>query len=207
MSTPPEDAAPVPAPAAAVVSPPAAGLHGAVAAFTPHQEDWSEYIERLQHYFTANDIVSSDKQLAILLSAVGPSTYRLIRALVSPSKLTDFSFTQLVDKARAHFDPKPSPIVKRYEFNTRCQGENEAIAVYVAELRMIAEYCEYGPVLKDMLRDRLVCGTSNKAIQHRLLRETDLTFDAALEIALSAEAADKDSKRLTGAAGDKDLHS
>ena len=56
-----------------------------------------------------------------------------------------------------------------------------------------------------MLRDRLVCGTCNRAIQRRLLQETALTFDKALEIALSAEAADKDSKRLTGAGTDKDL--
>ena len=56
-----------------------------------------------------------------------------------------------------------------------------------------------------MLRDRLVCGTCNRAIQRRLLQETALTFDKALEITLSAEAADKDSKRLTGAGTDKDL--
>ena len=56
-----------------------------------------------------------------------------------------------------------------------------------------------------MLRDRLVCGTCSRAIQHRLLQETALTFNKALEIALSAEAADKDSKRLTGVGTDKDL--
>ena len=190
-----------PAPAAAVL-PPAIGLHGAVVAFNPDQEDWSEYVERLEHYFTANDIVSSDKRRAILLNAVGASTYRLIRA---PAKVTDFSFQDLVEKAQANFNPKPSPIVKRYEFNTRRQGEGEAIATYVAELRKIAEYCDYGAVLNDMLRDRLVCGTHNKSIQRRLLQETKLKFEAALEMALSAEAADKDSKRLTSSSSDKDL--
>ena len=60
-------------------------------------------------------------------------------------------------------------------------------------------------VLNDMLRDRLVCGTHNKSIQRRLLQETKLKFEAALEMALSAEAADKDSKRLTSSSSDKDL--
>jgi hypothetical protein len=32
-----------------------------VAMFDPLQDDWCEYIERLEHYFTANDIVSSEK--------------------------------------------------------------------------------------------------------------------------------------------------
>ena len=39
------------------------GLHGAVAVFDAARDDWSEYIKRLEHYITANDIVSEDKQL------------------------------------------------------------------------------------------------------------------------------------------------
>ena len=183
----------------------AVGLHGAAVAFDPSNDDWSEYIERLQHYFTANDILAADKQHAILLNAVGAPTCRLIRTLVSPAKVTKLSFAELVEKAQGHFNPRPSFIVKRFEFNSRCQGPHESIATYVAELRKIAEYCDYKDVLSDMLRDRLVCGTSNKTIQRRFLQETALTFDKALEIALSAEAADKDVKRLTTAAVDNHL--
>ena len=75
--------------------------------------------------------------------------------------------------------------------------------MYVAELRKIAECCEYGGVLNDMLRDRLVCGTSNKGIQRRLLQQAELTFDKAMEMAQAAEAAEKDSECLTGATADK----
>ena len=103
-------------PAPAVAAVPAAasrhtvGFHGAIVAFDPANDDWSEYVERLERYFTANDIV------------VGASTYRL-RSFVSPSKVTDFSFAELVEKAQVHF------IIKCYEFNTRCQGP---ITSYVA---------------------------------------------------------------------------
>ena len=77
--------------------------------------------------------------------------------------------------------------------------------MYVAELRRIAEYCDYGAVLSDMLRDRLVCGVRDKSIQRRLLQTPDLTFNKAHEVALAAEAAEKDSKRLmVSAHGDKD---
>lgn len=117
---------------------------------------------------------------------------------MSPAKLTDHSFDEIVEKARAYFNPKPSPIVKRFEFNTRFQGEGESVTTYVAELHKIAEFCDYGAVLSDMLRGRLVCGISNKAIQRRLLQGSALTFDKALEVALAVEAADKDSQRLTG---------
>ena len=61
MPTPPEgegevaEAAPAPA-----VVPQAVGLHGTVVAFDPMQESWSEYVERIQHYFTANDTKSGE---------------------------------------------------------------------------------------------------------------------------------------------------
>ena len=114
-------------PALAAAPPSAVGLHGAISAFNPAQEEWDEYVERLQHYFTANDILAEDKRRAILLTAVGPSTYRLIRTLVAPAKVTEVD--EIVAKAKAHFCPKPSPIVKRFEFNTRRQGEDESIAI------------------------------------------------------------------------------
>ena len=177
----------------------AVGLHGTIGVFDPALEEWSEYSERLVHYFVANDIVADDKRRAVFLTVVGPATYRLLKTLASPQKLDEFEFSQLVDLAMSHYNPKPSPIVKRFEFNSRCQREGESIAAYVAEVRKIAEHCQFGTVLNDMLRDRLVCGTRNKVIQRRLLVETSLTFDKAIEMALAAEAAEKDSLRLSGA--------
>ena len=39
------------------------------------QEDWSEYIERLEFYFEANGVSDGEKQRAILLSVCGSKTY------------------------------------------------------------------------------------------------------------------------------------
>ena len=88
MSIAGEEGEPPAAPPAAAVSAGSLGLYGTVAMFDPKQDDWCEYIERLEHYFSANDIVSSEKRRAILLTAVGASTYRLIRTLASSSPPT-----------------------------------------------------------------------------------------------------------------------
>ena len=148
------------------------------------------------HFYGKDTVQEEAKKRAILLTAVGPGTYRLLKTLASPRRLDELRFSELVDLATRHYNP-----VKRFEFNSRSQKEGESIAVFVAQLRKIAEHCDYGAVLSDMLRDRLVCGTSNKGIQRRLLLQADLTFDRAMEIALAAEAAEKDLERLTG---DKD---
>lgn len=43
--------------------------------------------------------------------------------------------------------------------------------MFVAALHKLAEHCEFGDVLNDSLRDRLVCGLRNEAIQKKLLTE------------------------------------
>ena len=52
--------------------------HGSVSAFEQSKEDWTSYVERLDFYFTANDVTIDVKKRAILLSACGASTYKLI---------------------------------------------------------------------------------------------------------------------------------
>ena len=66
--------------------------------------------ERLQPYFTANDVTDAGKQRAILLSVCGAPTYQLIRNLVAPQRPIEKSFAEIVKLMSDHYQPKPSPI-------------------------------------------------------------------------------------------------
>jgi hypothetical protein len=171
-------------------------LHGVASPFDGTREEWEDYAERLENYFIANDIKDPVKQRAILLNCVGASTYRLIKTLSLPGKPNDLSFADLVKRVKTHFNPKPSVTIKRYEFKTRKQKPGESVAKYLAALRKIAEHCDYGSSLNDMLRDRLVCGTADERVQRRYLQESTLTYATARDMALASETAEKDAKRL-----------
>ena len=86
-----------------------------------------------------------------------------------------------------HFNPKPSESVQRHKFNNRFRANGESIFDFVAALRHLAEYCNFGGSLEHMLRDRLVSGVNNEKIQRRLLLEGELTLKKAFEIAISLE--------------------
>ena len=174
----------------------AMAVHGTLSAFNPQEEDWSEYAERLSFYFTANGITTDAKKRAILLSSVGPSTFRLMRSLVLPESLDSVSFDDLVKKVKEHKEPPPSVIVRRFQFNTRNQKPGETFSEYVAVLRKAAEHCNFGNSLNEMLRDRLVCGIANGTVQKRLLAEKELTLDKAISLAQSVEIAEKGAKDL-----------
>ena len=143
----------------------AIAAHGSVTTFDGDQEEWVEYAERLDNYFIANDIDDNIKKRAILLNGVGPVTYRLIKTLALPGMPKDLSFEEIVERVKRHFNPKPLPIVRRFEFNTRCQKEGESVSEFVTALRKITEHCEFHDVLDDMLHDRIVCGISSKRTQ------------------------------------------
>ena len=139
------------------------------------------------------------KQRSICISSMGQKAYKILRNIVAPNKPTDVSFKNLVLAMTSHFSPPPSKIVQRFRFNSRIRKQGETVAAYIAELRALSEYCNYGDTLDSMLHDRLVCGVDDVQIQKQLLAEDKLTFKKALDISLALEAATKDTKQLQAA--------
>lgn len=172
-----------------------AGYIGKIDAFDSTADDWIMYIERLEQYFTVNDI-ANEKQVPALLSAMGGKAYSLLRSLTAPEKPASKSFAEIVQIMQTHLSPKPLLIAERFRFHKRNQNEGESIASYVAELKKLSEHCQFGDGLNDALRDRLVCGILKESIQKRLLTEADLTFKRAVEVAISMEIAAKDTIEL-----------
>lgn len=117
-------------------------LHGTLTQFDSTQEDWSAYVERLTHYFVANDVKDEAKKRSILLAACGPATYKLIRSLVAASDIDKTSYKDLVAMVKDHLEPKPSPIVQRYKFNLRVQAKRES---FLVALRRIASTARRSP--------------------------------------------------------------
>ena len=127
-----------------------AATHGHLGEFDSNQEDWESYIERLQQYFTVNDVQIADKQRAILLSCCGASTYRLMKSVLTPNRPTDVAFDDIVTQMKTHYSPPPSETVQRYLFNSRSRQAGES---YVAELKKLAEHCNFGDTLEPMLAE------------------------------------------------------
>lgn len=123
--------------------------------------------------------------------------YNLIQSLVPTESFQDITYKDLVEIISKHYSPTPSCIVQRYKFNTRVRNLSESRASYVSVLRSFSEFCEFGDSLQDMLRDRLACGVNDERIQRRLLAESALTFEKALQVAQAIESADRDTKDLS----------
>lgn len=186
-------------------------MHGRLSEFDSAREEWKSYVERLELYFTANDVQDETKQRAILLTACGASTYRTVKSLLAPTNPTDVDYKEIVKQMQSHYHPTPSTTVQRFQFNSRVRKPGESVATFVAELKKLSEHCEFGASLDEMIRDRLVCGIGDERSQRRLLAEPNLDFKKAFQLAQSLEAADRNVKDLQHVPGRPDklyrLHS
>lgn len=98
--------------------------------------------------------------------------------------------------------PNPSVLVRRFLFHSHVRRPGQSVAQFAAELKHLSEQCGFGSALDDALRDRLVCGLEEEAVQRRLLEEDGpLSFDRALDLSLQMEAAGhvRDLQNRTGA--------
>jgi len=170
---------------------------GSVPVFDPGQLTFEEWSEILDAWLTTNDITTNPKKRAVLFTSMGTRTYHVLRSILQPTKPVDTSYADCIKALKTHYKPQVSEIVQRYKFNSRYQKPGERIAQFLAELRRLSDGCDYKQgTLEAMLRDRLVVGVQDVAIQRRLLGEKNLTFDNAVSIATAMEMANRDVQDL-----------
>ena len=151
-------------------------------------------------FFLANDIDDAEKKRAVLLSVIGPVMYKLLRSLMAPAKPGEKTYSELVAALSAHYSLPPSEIIQRFKFHSHFRNAGESVATYVAELRSLAEFCNFGQTLETMLHNRIVCEINDATIQRWLLAEPGLTFKKSPEIAQSLEATTRHMRELHPAA-------
>ncbi|XP_070395267.1 uncharacterized protein [Dermacentor albipictus] len=157
--------------------------------FDENQDKWDIYLTRLEAFFEANDIKTDDKKRALLVSTLSTKTVGVLAGQCAPQKVNALSYKDALTILNNHYAPKTNQVAASYKFFTRNQAASESVRDYVVELRKLADNCHFGTSLDRMLRDRIVCGIRNRAVQQTLLEKTELTLAQAETIAIAAETA------------------
>ena len=155
-------------------------------------------MERVNTFFEANDVEEDAKKRAVFLTSVGERTYTTLRNLTSPETPANTSWANIQKLLKDHYMPLANPIVERCKFYERYRQSGETVATFLAELRALADKCDFGEQLTVALRDRLVCGIADDRMQRRLLAEPykDLKLERAVDICTAMETASKNVQRL-----------
>ncbi|KAG1673308.1 hypothetical protein GQR58_015635 [Nymphon striatum] len=99
-------------------------------------------------------------------------------------------------KFQAYVQPKLNPIFARYKFNNEMQ-KDQSIEQFVTKLKILGKDCKFQDV-DEMVRDRIVFGTSHNKVREMLINEGEqLNLDKAVQIAQQYEYAQLQLKSMT----------
>ena len=77
-------------------------------------------------------------------------------------------YEMIKERFENYFVVKGNVIFERVKFNKRIHAEGETVDTFVNALYCLAEYCGYGTLQDEMIRDRIVVGLTDVKLSERL---------------------------------------
>ena len=165
---------------------------------TNKAEVWKLYKQQWKNYEIVAQLnrQTEEYRIALFLYSIGPQAVKTYNG---------FDLSQEdrrnLDAIIAAFDRyaigETNETFERYLFNKREQQEGESIDQYVAELRILAQSCNFCNCLHDsLIRDRIVLGIKDSGARKRLLQQQQLTLQRCIDICKASEASNTQIKSL-----------
>lgn len=162
-------------------------------------ENWRRWKQRFQLYMEASEKNGKDDKLkvATLLNLIGEDALEVFNTYtLTDAQMKDYTYVmKLFDD---YCEPKRNIVFERFKFFSACQSESDCIDAFVTDLKKLASTCEFGDQTDSLIRDRIVLGINNKALQERLLKESDLKLNKAIEICKAEELSRMQFKVMQG---------
>lgn len=151
-------------------------------------ENFRRFKQSFEIYACANELSSKkpEVQAAILLNLIGEDALDLYNTF-NLSEADSKDFEKILSAFENYMDPRKNVVVQRYRFNSRIQEPSEPFEHFLLDLKKLIKNCDFKDQQNSLLRDRLVLGVSDKALQERLLRDPDLPLDSTIKLCRAAE--------------------
>ena len=135
------------------------------------------------------------QRLAIFLHLVGEEALEIYNtfSLSTAEQKLDILFKKFED----YCNPRRNITFEQHKFFTCVQEPTESIDQYVTELRTKASTCEFGELCESLVRDRIVCGIVYDTMREKLLQETDLSLQKAIDMCRASEFSKRQTKSIT----------
>ena len=175
----------------------------AFSAFDSTTELWTDYWSRFQIFIEANS-VPEDKGRKVFLTNQSAAVYKLLENLASQQtpakKINDLTMQNIISFMDDQFDPKRFIVRESFKFWSQMEHKpGESIQELAAGIRQDAATCSFSSIKNphdEAMRTRFICSVNNEAVLKAMfkVKDDDLTFARAIEIAIETEDAAKVAK-------------
>ena len=149
---------------------------------TEQAKQWSDWIEELELFFSADDI-TNDKRKYSLLLYLGDIELRTVYETLDDEEKT---FKSAKAALNTYFAEKKNVVFERYIFNTEKQKEEENYKSYLVRIKKLGMSCNFDEyTLEDALIDKFIPGCKDSSLPKILLGIKNITLDKLLEKTVS----------------------
>lgn len=153
-------------------------------------QEWLEWIELYDHYFTANKLNSEDApvQAANLLASLGRDVIKVLNNLgITTAEKKDIA--KIKEKLAKHFAPSRNKTYERCMFHRIKQQEHESFADFLQKLQSQVKKCAYSTNEEEFTMDQIVLGVHSETTRQKLWTEDILTYEKAVKICRAEDTA------------------
>lgn len=163
-------------------------------------ENWKRWHQKFDIFMEATEKNTKPvkQQVSIFLNLIGDEALGVYNtfSFETPEEKNDIN--EVIKRFEDFCKPRKNIVFDRYKFFSRSQGSTETVDAFVTELKHLASSCEFQSQTESLIRDRLVLGIADKAVQERLLREPDLSLEKAVNFCRATEVSKAQMKELQG---------
>lgn len=121
-------------------------------------------------HFVANKLTEEKTKTAILLSSLGPATYKLLRDLSFPALPKEKTFDELCAMLNTQYNYQMSTWKERRKFFELKQID-ESVTEWYAKVRKNAVNCQFAGSLTEQLKNKFVTGINSGRVFDRMCDE------------------------------------
>ena len=172
-------------------------------AFDSASELWTDYWARFNTFLEANSVLE-EKKAHVFLTNQTTVTYKLLTNLAvqqsPPKNVNDLTIDDIEEFMMEQFHPKRFIVRERFKFWSNMDRKpGEKVQELVARIRQDAVTCDFPSIqdpLDEAMRTKFICSINNEAVLKALfkVKDNELTFAKAIEIAIETEDAAKVAK-------------
>ena len=175
-------------------------------------QNWKEFESAWEDYVIATELNGKLKKAdgspdpdgkrvvaATLCAIMGPDCKRILLNLPTITEAERKIPEEVIKGLRDYFVPQRNILYERFVFNSTAQKPGETIDQFVMRLRQLAESCEFGDLRDQLIRDRIVIGTTDEIGRERLLRERPVPdLEKAIQNLRAAEMSRSHKQAMSG---------
>jgi len=162
-------------------------------------ELWPKWIRRFERYRLASGL--SNKSAEVQVNALIYHMGDLADDILTSFGLSDDDkkkYDVVKAKFERHFIKRRNKIYERAKFNQRRQLPGESVDDFITSLYGLVEYCEYGELREEMIRDRIVVGLQDASLSVKLQLDPELTLQNAITKVQQYETVKKQQATVRG---------